>query len=355
MAELVKLSRDPKGLGLPAPEGIDSWIRQFNLHFFGKSSAQPSLFRGVSHQGCLGVLDLGLENLSRFSLEVPRDRLLVVMGREGQFSWPEYTGSKLHPGRRHGGVLLPGDRLVVPVHSGQANLLLLSCSLTKLRGLALAHGLGSPDWSGLASALPSQQSLLHLCCSRLLALAVEPLTPMAAALVNSLEVLLQNSLVSLAGPQACSLDADNPSHDHVLRAIGFMKQQLDRPLTVEQIGQACHISPRTLQSAFKAVCHLTPIQTLQELRLEALRSRLQNGEDVASACQAVGLRASGRIAAAYRDRYGELPRETRLSRQPIPAEDQVGSAEVLQLFNPTANLRQSPQENGDDRQAVGHL
>jgi AraC-like DNA-binding protein len=307
------------------------------------------LLKGVSHQGCLGVLDLGLENLSRFSLQVPSDRLLVVLGREGQFSWPEYTGSPSHPGHRHGGVLLPGDRLLVPVHSGQANLLLLSCSLTKLRGVALAHGLGS--------ALPSQHSLLNLCCSRLLALAVEPLTPMATALVNSLELLLQNSLVSLVGSQTCSLDADNPSHDHVVRAIGFMKQQLDRPLNVEQISQACHISVRTLQAAFKAVCHLTPIQTLQELRLEALRYRLQNGEDVASACQAVGLRASGRIAAAYRERYGELPRETRLSRQPIPAEDQfsVSGAEVLQLFNPTANLRQSPQENGADRQAVGHL
>jgi AraC-like DNA-binding protein len=251
-------------------------------------------------------------------------------------------------------VLLPGDRLVVPVHSGQANLLLLSCSLTKLRGVALAHGLGSPDWSGLASALPSQHSLLHLCCSRLLALAVQPLTPMVTALVNSLELLLQNSLVSLVGSEACSLDADNPSHDHVVRAIGFMKQQLGRPLTIEQISQACHISARTLQSAFKAVCHLTPIQTLQELRLEALRCRLQNGEDVSSACQTVGLRASGRIAAAYRERYGELPRETRLSRQPIPAEDQAISAEVLQLFTPTANLRQSPRQNGADRQAVGH-
>jgi AraC-like DNA-binding protein len=133
-----------------------------------------------------------------------------------------------------------------------------------------------------------------------------------------------------------------------------MKQQLDRTLTIEQISQACHISARTLQSAFKAVCHLTPIQTLQELRLEALRCRLQNGEDVGSACHAVGLRASGRIAAAYRERYGELPRETRLSRQPIPAEDQAISAEVLQLFTPTANLRQSPRQNGADRQVVGH-
>ena len=353
MAELIKMPGGPKGL--PSPEDLDFWIRQFKLHFFAKSSAQPPLLKGVSHQGCLGVLDLGLENLTRFSLHVPKDRLLVVLGKEGQLSWPEYTGSKSHPGHRHEGVLLPGDRLVVPVHSDQANLLLLSCSLTKLRGVALAHGLGNPDWSGLASALPSQHSLLHQCCSRLLALAVEPLTPMSTALVNSLELLLQNSLVSLAGSQACSLDADNPSHDHVVRAIGIMKQQLDRPLTVEQISQACHISARTLQSAFKAVCHLTPIQTLQELRLEALRCRLQNGEDVASACQAVGLRASGRIAAAYRERYGELPRETRLSRQPIPAEDQVTSAEVLQLFNPTANLRQSPRENGADRQAVGHL
>ncbi|HBH73658.1 MAG TPA: hypothetical protein DDY43_09495 [Synechococcales bacterium UBA10510] len=353
MAKLIKLPESPKSL--PAPEDLDFWIKNFKLHFVGKSSAQPPLLRGVSHQGCLGVLDLRLENLSRFSLHVPKDRLLVVVRSEGQFSWPESSGSQLHPGDRHDGVLLPGHRLLVPVHSGQANLLLLSCSLTKLRGVALAHGLGSPDWSGLASALPSQQSLLHLCCSRLLALAVQPFTPMAAAMVHSLEVLLQNSLVSLAGSVACSLDADTPSHDHVVRAIGFMKQQLDRPLTIEQISQACHISARTLQSAFKAVCHLTPIQTLQELRLEALRARLQKGEDVASACQAVGLRPSGRIAAAYRDRYGELPRETRVSLQSIPAEDQVTSAEVLQLFNPTANRRQSPRQNGADRQAVGHL
>jgi len=334
MAGLINLPGGPKGL--PTPEDLDFWIRQFKLHFFGKSNAHPPFFKGVSHQGCLGVLDLGLENLSRFSLHVPKDRLLVVLGSKGEFSWPEYTGSQSHPDHRHQGVLLPGDRLMVPVHSNEANLLLLSCSLTKLRGVALAHGLGNPDWSSLPTALPNQHSLIHLCCSRLLALAIQPLTPMASALVNSLEVLLQNSLVSLAGSESCSLNADNPAHFHVAHAVSFMKEHLDRSLSIEEISIACHVSVRTLQNAFKSVCHLTPIQTLQELRLDGLRARLQMGEDVASACRAVGLKPTGRTAAAYRDRYGELPRDTRIQYQLMPADSQVKLAEVRQLFSPDA-------------------
>jgi len=347
--ELASGPRAPVG-----PADLNLWIKQFKLRIFGHADADSPSLRGVSYQGCLSVGDLALENLASFSLQVPKDRLLVVVNRRGQFSWPEYTGSPSHPGHRYQGVLLPGDRLLVPVHSGQANLMLLSCSITKLGGLALAHGLGSPDWPGLANALASQQSLLQLCCGRLLELALQPLTPMADALVQSLEALLQNSLVSLAGSKHCSLDADTPSHDHVARAISFMKDQLHSPLNVEQISQACHISPRTLQASFKVVSHLTPIQTLQELRLEALRCRLQQGEDVSTACNAVGLRASGRISAAYRERYGELPRETRVHRQLLPVEAQVKSGAVLRLFNPAANRRPSKWLNGDDQQAVGH-
>jgi AraC-like DNA-binding protein len=309
------------------------WIRELGLRVSGQPGGNGPQLSGVSHRACLALLDLTMENLSRISLQVPKDRLLLVLGNQGQFGWPNHSGSHQHPAKHYTSLLLPKERLELPVHSQQASLLLLSCSLTKLRALALAHGLGSPDWSVVVAELPSQHSLLQSCCSQLLSLACNPLTPIANGLVQALENLVQISLVSMAGSEVCSLNVENPAHIHVAHAISFMRKHLDRSLTVKEISLSCHVSVRTLQTAFKSVCHLSPIQTLQELRLDGLRARLQMGEEVASACRAVGLKASGRIAAAYRDRYGELPRDTRIQHQLMPTDSQVKLAEVRQLFN----------------------
>ena len=65
-----------------------------------------------------------------------------------------------------------------------------------------------------------------------------------------------------------------------------------------------------MQAAFKECMGKTPLQVLQELRLQEIRRQLLTGLSVSEACQRVGLRLSGHIAKAYQKQYGELPRQT---------------------------------------------
>lgn len=83
------------------------------------------------------------------------------------------------------------------------------------------------------------------------------------------------------------------------------------PLSLASISQACGVSSRTLQAAFALHHPLSPMETLQQLRLQKLRDALRRGQgSVRQACDAVGLRFSGRTAQAYRRLFAELPSQT---------------------------------------------
>jgi transcriptional regulator GlxA family with amidase domain len=92
-----------------------------------------------------------------------------------------------------------------------------------------------------------------------------------------------------------------------------MRSHAEEPLTVAEIANAVGVGPRALQAAFRASHGITPRQLLAEIRLEEARARLLAPEaemTVTDAALASGFAHFGRFAAAYRERYGELPSET---------------------------------------------
>jgi hypothetical protein len=106
--------------------------------------------------------------------------------------------------------------------------------------------------------------------------------------------------------------AEHPQQLHVEKAMAFLEGHLGDPLTLADLCRVCNFSARTLQTSFQMVLNRTPVQAVQELRLSRLRELLLQRHDVASACELVGLAASGRMAANYKRMFGELPSQTRL-------------------------------------------
>jgi AraC-like DNA-binding protein len=99
----------------------------------------------------------------------------------------------------------------------------------------------------------------------------------------------------------------------VRAAEDYMRSHSEEPLTVTEIANAVGVGPRALQAAFRASHGVTPRQLLAEIRLEKARARLLAPEaemTVTDAALASGFAHFGRFAAAYRERYGELPSET---------------------------------------------
>ena len=93
-------------------------------------------------------------------------------------------------------------------------------------------------------------------------------------------------------------------------AISYMEQSLTRPIGLGDLCEACHVSARTLQIAFRQLRDETPMQALRGLRLKQMRSFLLQGEDVSVACLRSGLSPTGRTSALYFTLYGEKPSHT---------------------------------------------
>jgi AraC-like DNA-binding protein len=104
----------------------------------------------------------------------------------------------------------------------------------------------------------------------------------------------------------------------VARARAYIRENLNRPLSIEAIAAAAFTSHRTLHRAFQVVLDETPYSYVLRLRLHRIRHEIVSDEEKSCTITAVantwGMSELGRFAGWYHDLFGELPSET-LRRQ----------------------------------------
>lgn len=109
-------------------------------------------------------------------------------------------------------------------------------------------------------------------------------------------------------------DADTTLPSVVRRALAYMEENAHRPIGVSDIAAAVRVGVRSLQAAFRRHLDTTPHAALRAVRLAAVREDLLasevTDEGVTAIARRWGFHHQGRFAAEYRDRFGELPRET---------------------------------------------
>ncbi|AWN38348.1 AraC family transcriptional regulator [Methylobacterium radiodurans] len=116
--------------------------------------------------------------------------------------------------------------------------------------------------------------------------------------------LLRPQLVSVA-----------PSH--VRRAEEYVRAHLDSALTLPQLSEEAGVSIRSLQDGFRQFRDSTISDFILAQRLDRWRALLLASDPeakVGDLALAVGLNHLGRAAAAYRDRFGEVPSHTLRNR-----------------------------------------
>lgn len=100
----------------------------------------------------------------------------------------------------------------------------------------------------------------------------------------------------------------------VRRAMAFMESNLDRPITIADIAAAAGVTVRAVQTAFQRHLGTSPLAHLRLLRLAHVHSELKAADPathtVAEIAARWGFHHHGRMAAAYLERYGELPSTT---------------------------------------------
>lgn len=142
-----------------------------------------------------------------------------------------------------------------------------------------------------------------------------PLThPLA---VRSLEQVFLHSLL-LGQPHNYSAALDSPrggaGSRSVSRAVELLRDDPARPWTVAVLASAVFTSVRSLQEGFRRTLDTTPTAYLRRLRLERARQDLLAvGPERVSVTEVAarwGFLHVSRFAAAYAQRFGELPSET---------------------------------------------
>ena len=94
----------------------------------------------------------------------------------------------------------------------------------------------------------------------------------------------------------------------VTRAICWIKDNFNRPMSVERLAGDVGMSSSTLHEHFKSVTSMSPLQYQKQLRLqEARRLMLTGAKDAARAGHAVGYESSSQFSREYARFFGLSP------------------------------------------------
>jgi AraC-like DNA-binding protein len=131
-----------------------------------------------------------------------------------------------------------------------------------------------------------------------------------------LDDLLLDALVGQIGraPQTLHAMPQGGYGRIVARARAYIESRLEHPITIDEIAAAAFASRRTLHRAFHELLGETPHGYVLKLRLSRIRHDLAGAEEARRTITRVahkwGLPELGRMAAQYREQFGELPSET---------------------------------------------
>ncbi|WP_085314834.1 GlxA family transcriptional regulator [Derxia lacustris] len=79
--------------------------------------------------------------------------------------------------------------------------------------------------------------------------------------------------------QFSALSELEPASDRIRSALAFAKENLREPLSVEQLAEVVHWSPRHFSRAFRSETGYSPAKAVEKLRLEAARALIDAGHD----------------------------------------------------------------------------
>lgn len=132
--------------------------------------------------------------------------------------------------------------------------------------------------------------------------------PAAQAVVRGLLLVASNNY-----SQELTGEVPAAGPEYVRRAVSFIEENADQPLTLNKIAEAAHISTRALQMGFQKHLGSTPMAMLRNVRLRKVHEDLQAaapGELVSTIARKWGFMHAGRFAIQYAQIFGHSPSET---------------------------------------------
>ncbi|MFJ9162567.1 helix-turn-helix transcriptional regulator [Streptomyces griseoviridis] len=143
-------------------------------------------------------------------------------------------------------------------------------------------------------------------------IAGEPLIASTSSQLLAASVLATFPNTARTDPSA--QDRTDAHSATVRRAVAYIDDHADQPVTVAEIAAAAHVTVRALQYAFRRHLDTTPLARLREVRLahahRELRAKAADDTTVAAVAARWGFHHPGRFATLYRAAYGVGPSDT---------------------------------------------
>lgn len=105
----------------------------------------------------------------------------------------------------------------------------------------------------------------------------------------------------------CIAAADSQGH-RTARAIEWIKDNFDQPLSIDALADAANMSKSSLHHHFKALTAMSPLQYQKQIRLqEARKLMLTEAIDAATVARRVGYESPSQFSREYRRLFGAPP------------------------------------------------
>jgi transcriptional regulator GlxA family with amidase domain len=112
--------------------------------------------------------------------------------------------------------------------------------------------------------------------------------------------------------QFSALLALEPKSDRIQSALAYAKRNLDTPLTVGQLAEAAHLSPRQFSRAFRAETGQSPAKAIENLRVEGARLLMeQSRHPIDVIARQTGFAGRDRMRRAFLRSFGQPPQAIR--------------------------------------------
>jgi transcriptional regulator GlxA family with amidase domain len=105
-----------------------------------------------------------------------------------------------------------------------------------------------------------------------------------------------------------------PKSDRIQTALAFARENLHKPLSVPQLAEAAHLSPRQFSRAFRAETGQSPAKAIENLRVEAARDLMeQSRHPIEVVARQTGFSDRDQMRRAFLRAFGQPPQVLRRS------------------------------------------
>jgi len=103
-----------------------------------------------------------------------------------------------------------------------------------------------------------------------------------------------------------------PKSDRIQSALAYAKRNLNTPLTVGQLAETAHLSPRQFSRIFRSETGQSPAKAVENLRIEAARLMIEQSRNpIEVIAEQTGFADRDRMRRAFLRAFGQPPQVVR--------------------------------------------